>query len=127
MRRLMAHPHAALVLAVLLEEPGVPGQDPARLPARLADQAVNVVTAADYLIALLHPPPVTALRLAAAPDGAQGLAGGQAPDRLVRQRLDARAAAVREGMRLQAMLPAGTLIVARPPDGGPAPEGGGAR
>jgi hypothetical protein len=49
---------------------------------------VNVVTALDYLTVLLRTPP----------EGAQEL------DRLTRQRLDARATAVRQGTRLLAML-----------------------
>jgi hypothetical protein len=100
MRRLLARPAGLVVLAVLLAEPGLPpGWLEVRaenLAARLADQAVNVVTALDYLTVLLSTPA----------DGAQEL------DRLTRQRLDARATAVRQGTRLLAMLPAGPVHAA---------------
>jgi hypothetical protein len=81
---------------VLLEEPGLPGPDPARLAARQADKAVDVVTALDYLIILLRTPA----------DDEEAL------DLLTRRRLDARAAAVREGTWL---LPAGLVVMASPP------------
>jgi hypothetical protein len=127
LRRLMAHPHAARVLAVLSEEPGLPGQDPGRVTARLADQAVNLVTALDCLLALPSAPPASSLLLVLEDRPGQDRAEEQARDRLTRRRLDARAAAVREGMRLLAMLPAGVPTVTSPPDGGPAPQDGGAR
>lgn len=125
-RRLLADPFAARVLAVLPEEPGVPPQDPGQLTARLADQAVNVVTALDYLLGLLAPAEVPVRRLVLE-DGPQDSAEEDARDRLTRRRLDARAAAVREGTRLLAMLPASIVIATGPPDNGPAPGGGGAR
>jgi hypothetical protein len=111
MRRLVAHPLAAQVLAVLLEEPGKPCRDPGRLAAGLADQAVDVVTALDYLIYLLHTP----------------AAGEEDLDRLTRRRLDARAAAVRQGVRLLAMQPAGLLIAAGQAGDGPVPGATGDR
>jgi hypothetical protein len=128
-RRLLADPFAARVLAVLPEEPGVPWQDPGRLAARLADQAVNVVTALDYLLGLLAPAevPVRRLVLGDGPARDQDQAEEDARDRLTRRRLDARAAAVREGTRLLAMLPASLVIATGPPDYGPAPGGGGVR
>jgi hypothetical protein len=61
MRRLLARPAGLGVLTVLLAEPGLPpGWLEVRvenLAARLADQAVNVVTALDYLTVLLRTPP----------------------------------------------------------------------
>ena len=113
MRRLLAHPAGPGVLAVLLAEQGLPpGWLEARaehLAARLADQAVNVVTALDYLTVLLYTPA----------DGAQEL------DRLTRRRLDARATAVRQGTRLLAMLPAGPVSCAQPGDIPPPGSGAG--
>jgi hypothetical protein len=106
--RLMTHRHAARVLAVLLEEPGLSGPDPARLAARQADKAVDVVTALDYLIILLRTPA----------DDEEAL------DLLTRRRLDARAAAVREGTWLLTMLPAGVVIVVSPPAAARTREGG---
>jgi hypothetical protein len=91
LRRLLAHPRAAQALAVLLEQQDTPWLHPGQLAARLADQAVNVITALDYLTALLR-------RLTI---------GEEEADRLTRQRLDARAIAVRQGTLLLAMLPAG--------------------
>jgi hypothetical protein len=90
LRRLLADPRAAQALAVLLEQLGTPWQHPGQLALRLADQAVNVITALDYLTVLLDRLP----------------ADEEEADRLTRQRLDARAAAVRQGTRLLAMLPA---------------------
>jgi hypothetical protein len=90
LRRLLAHPGAAQALAVLLEQQGPSWLSPGQLAVRLADQAVNVITAVDYLTVLLG-----------------GLAVGEDElDQLTRQRLDARAIAVRQGTRLLAMLPA---------------------
>jgi len=91
------------------DEPGIPGCDPARLRLQLADQVVNVVTALDYLLTLLITPPVTTSRLVLGDypgaDRAHGRADDQAGDLLIRRRLDARGAAVREGMRLLMLLP----------------------
>lgn len=100
MRRLLARPAGLGGLAVLLAEPGLPpGWLEVRaenLAARLAGQAVNVVTALDYLTVLLRTP----------------VGGAQELDRLTRQRLDARATAVRQDTRLLAMLPAGPVHAA---------------
>jgi len=86
--------------------PSIP--DPELRRAQLADLAVDVVTAADYLMRLLSSPSVTASRLALA--GRAGLGGGEGYsdeetfDLLTRRQLDARGAAVRLGMRLLSQL-----------------------
>lgn len=103
-RRLLTHPH--VTGTSLQMGPSIP--DPELRRAQLADLAVDVVTAADYLMRLLSSPPVTASRLALA--GRAGLGGGEGYsdeetfDLLTRRQLDARGAAVRLGMRLLSQL-----------------------
>lgn len=86
--------------------PSVP--DPEFRRVQLADLAVDVVTAIDYLMRLLSSPAVTASRLTLA--GRAGLGGGgsysdeETFDLLTRRQLDARGAAVRLGMRLLSQL-----------------------
>jgi hypothetical protein len=107
MRRLLTHPDAARMLAMLLDARNTAGPDPGWLSVRLADQTVIVVTAADYLMTLLCSPAVAAAACGTGLDE-------QAADWLIRRRLDARASAVRQGMRLLAMLP-GDLAGTSPP------------
>lgn len=78
--------------------------DPARRRMELADLAVDVVTASDYLLSLLGAPVTTSsplmLEREAGSDRGHGPLDDDARDRLMRRRLDARAVAVRLGMRL---------------------------
>ena len=80
------------------QDPPVPDAEQRRTD--LADLAVDVVTATDYLLRLLLTPAATAQRLTLAADAGAGYADEEAFDRLIRRRLDARGAAVRLGMRL---------------------------
>lgn len=82
-------------------------RDPERRRTELADLAVDVVTAVDYLLSLLDTPTsMSPLLLAreAGCDSARGASDEIAADRLTRRRLDARGAAVRLGMRILAGL-----------------------
>jgi hypothetical protein len=103
-RRLLMRP---LVTGTSLQMgPSVP--DPELRRAELADLAVDVVTAADYLMRLLSSPAVAASRLALAgrpgPGGGEGYSDEETFDLLTRRQLDARGAAVRLGMRLLSQL-----------------------
>jgi hypothetical protein len=102
-RRLLTRPFAT----------GMPPQmDPSVLEpelrrAELADLAVDVVTATDYLIRLLGSPAVTASRLSLADradPGGEGYSDEETFDMLTRRQLDARGTAVRLGMRLLSQL-----------------------
>ena len=101
----------------LLACPAAAGDSPGP-GTRLADQTVNLLTALDYLLGLLspHEAPATRLVLADGPGHAQDRTE-EARDRLARRRLDARAAAVREGTLLLAQLRGAQ---ARAHDAGPA-------
>jgi hypothetical protein len=100
MQRLLMHP--LFMKASIQMDPSVP--DPELRRAELADLAVDVVTASDYLLRLLSAPSAATPRLTLA--SAAGASHGprysdeDTFDRLTRQRLDARGAAVRLGMRL---------------------------
>jgi hypothetical protein len=83
LRRLMAHPHAAQALAAL-DQPGRPRQDHTHLAARLADQAVDPVTALDYLLTLLSDPGIPPLPLTLEKHFGHDLADEQAQDQLAR-------------------------------------------
>jgi hypothetical protein len=78
--------------------------DPEFRRMELADLAVDVVTATDYLLSLLGAPASLSSRLVldaeAGSDRGHGTADIDALDRLNRRRLDARSTAVRLGMRL---------------------------
>lgn len=78
--------------------------DPEIRRMELADLAVDVVTATDYLLSLLGAPASLSPRLTldtdAGSDRGHGATDGDALDRLNRRRLDARSTAVRLGMRL---------------------------
>ncbi len=82
--------------------PSVPDPEPGL--AGLADLAVDVVTAVDYLLTLLDAPVTTSPQLALASDDrpARGHRPAQddARDWLIRKQLDARGSAVRVGARL---------------------------
>jgi hypothetical protein len=99
-RRLLMRP--LLTDTSLQMDPSIP--DPEFRRAELADLAVDVVTATDYLLRLLIVPTVTTPRLILADDAGVGLSahssGAEAFDALIRRRLDARGSAVRLGMRL---------------------------
>lgn len=86
--------------------PSVP--DPELRRAELADLAVDVVTATDYLMRLLSGPAVTASRLVlagrAGSGGGEGYSDEETFDLLTRRQLDARGTAVRLGMRLLSQL-----------------------
>ena len=78
--------------------------DPEQRRMELADLAVDVVTAVDYLISLLGRPSTESPKLVlsdeAGADRGHGVSDEEAADRLTRRRLDARSTAVRLGMRL---------------------------
>jgi hypothetical protein len=78
--------------------------DPELRRTELADLAVDVVTAADYLLRLLAAPAVTTSRFTLAGEADAGRFDEESFDRLTRRRLDARGTAVRLGMRLLAEL-----------------------
>lgn len=100
MRKLLVGP--VLADKSLQLAPSVP--DPESRRMELADLAVDVITAADYLLSLLETPrsPSSRFVLDARSDSypGYGLAGGDLVDRLNRRRFDARNTAVRLGMRL---------------------------
>ena len=87
-------------------DPSVP--DPELRRAELADLAVDVVTAADYLMGLLTSPAVMTSRLVLASQARPGRSAGYSDletlDLLTRRQLDARGTAVRLGMRLLSQL-----------------------
>lgn len=103
-RRLLMRPLATNTS--LQMGPSVP--DPELRRAELADLAVDVVTATDYLIRLLSSPAVTASRLTLASQATlghgEGYSGELIVDMLTRRQLDARGTAVRLGMRLLSQL-----------------------
>jgi hypothetical protein len=82
--------------------------NPEQRRVELANLAVDVVAATDYLLGLLDAPAGIAPRLLltgeAEPARGNGALGDRALDRLTRQRLDARTTAVRLAMRLRAEL-----------------------
>jgi hypothetical protein len=99
-RRLLAS--SASRDAPLVLNPSAP--DPELCHAEIADLAVDVVTAVDYLLNLLDSPVTPSPRMSLAGDARSGRGYGQvgddAFDWLIRKRLDARGAAVRVGARL---------------------------
>jgi hypothetical protein len=103
-RRLLMRP--LLGEAFLQLSPSV--LDPERRRMELADLAVDVVTAADYLLTLLGEPTRTSSRFRLATEAGSGAgrgpSDGEAADHITRRRLDARSTAVRLGMRLLAGL-----------------------
>jgi hypothetical protein len=102
-RRLLLRPLLAGTFLQLQRELDVPFPDPDWLRMEIADQAVDVVTAVDYLLFLLHTPPRSGqLFLGGEPgsDRAQGRTDDETLDWLTRRQLDARGTAVRQGQRL---------------------------
>jgi hypothetical protein len=99
-RRLLASPAARDALLVLSPS----AEDPELRHAEIANLAVDVVTAVDYLLNLLDTPVTPLPRLSLAGDSRSGRghghAGDDASDWLIRKQLDARGAAVRVGARL---------------------------
>jgi hypothetical protein len=99
-RRLLTGPLSRDALLAL--DPSVP--DPELQQAELADLAVDVVTAVDYLLSLLDTSVKTSPHLVLASDAGsgrqRGSVGDDAFDWLIRKQLDARGAAVRLGTRL---------------------------
>jgi len=107
-RRLLMRPLLAETFLQIEQELGISYEDPERLRLQLAKQAMNVVTALDYLLTLLFTSATTSsqLVLASQPgaDRTQGRTDEEASDWLTRRRLDARNTAVDEGQRLLVML-----------------------
>lgn len=107
-RRLLMRPLLAETFLQLEKELEGHYEDPDWLRLQLAKQAVNVVTALDYLLTLLFTQGITPsqLVLASKPgaDRTQGRTDEEAYDWLNRRRLDARGTAVSEGQRLLVML-----------------------
>jgi hypothetical protein len=102
-RRLLLRPLLAGTFLQLQRELDVSFPDPDWLRMELADQAVDVVTAVDYLLFLLQTPPRSGqLFLGGEPgsDRAQGRTDEETLDWLTRRQLDARGTAVRQGQRL---------------------------
>lgn len=102
-RRLLLRPLLAGTFLQLQRELEVPFPDPDWLRMEIADQAVDVVTAVDYLLFLLQTPPRSGqLFLGGEPgsDRAQGRTDEETLDWLTRRQLDARGTAVRQGQRL---------------------------
>jgi hypothetical protein len=103
-RRLLTRP--LLTQPPLQLDPSLP--DPELRRAELADLAVDVVGATDYLLRLLVTAPYMTSRLALAGnadhDRGRAYTDEETADRLIRRRLDARGTAVRLGMRLIAGL-----------------------
>jgi hypothetical protein len=97
-RRLLVN--SLLTETSLQMDPSLP--DPEQRRSELADLAVDVVTAADYLLSLLVAPAVTAPRLILANefDARGSYQDEENFRRLTRQQLDARGTAVRLGTRL---------------------------
>jgi hypothetical protein len=106
-----------MLAAELSRHAGIPACRPARAPSlpdlelrrvELADLAVDVVGAPDYLLRLLAGQPAMTSRLALAGDAShdcgRAYADEEIADRLIRRRLDARGTAVIQGMRLVAGL-----------------------
>jgi hypothetical protein len=96
-RRQIASPRSEDALLGL--DPSVPDPEPGL--AELADLAIDVVTAVDYLLSLLDAP-TEPRQLVLAGDTRLGRhpACDDTSDWLIRKRLDARGAAVRVGTRL---------------------------
>jgi hypothetical protein len=107
-RRLLMRPLLAETFLQLEKQLEVAYEDPEWLRMQLANQAVNLVTALDYLLTLLFTPAITPSQLVLGgepgSDRTQGRTDEEAYDWLTRRRLDARGTAVREGMRLLVML-----------------------
>lgn len=103
-RRLLMRPLLAETFLRLEQELGASFPDPEWLRMQLADQAVDVVNAVDYLLNLLFTPSATSAPLAlsaeAGTDRTQGRTDAETLDWLTRRRLDARGTAVRSSMRL---------------------------
>jgi len=102
-RRLLLRPLLAGTFLQLQRELEVPFPDPDWLRMEIADQAVDVVTAVDYLLFLLQTPPRSGqLFLGGEPgsDRTQGRTDEETLDWLTRRQLDARGTAVRQGQRL---------------------------
>ena len=107
-RRLLMRPLLAETFLQLEKGLDYAIAEPEWLRIEPANQAVNVVTALDYLLTLMMTPDTTASQLVlGGPPGSdrtQGRTDEEAYDWLTRRRLDARGTAVREAMRLLVML-----------------------
>jgi hypothetical protein len=107
-RRLLMRPLLAEMFLQLEKELELSFEEPELLRMQVANQAVNVVTALDYLLILLFTPAITSSQLVLGgdpgSDRTQGRTDEEAHDWLTRRQLDARGTAVREGMRLLVML-----------------------
>ena len=107
-RRLLMRPLLAEMFLQLEKHLELEYEEPERLRLELANQAVNVVTALDYLLTLLFTPAITSSQLVLSgepgSDRTQGRTDEEAHDWLTRRRFDARNTAVRESQRLLVML-----------------------
>jgi len=107
-RRLLMRPLLAETFLQMEQELDFAIAEPDWLRIQPANQAVNVVTALDYLLTLMMMPDITPSQLVlGGPPGSdrtQGRTDEEAYDWLTRRRLDARGTAVREAMRLLVML-----------------------
>lgn len=107
-RRLLMRPLLAETFLQLERELGFPTEEPEWLRLQLANQAMNVVTALDYLLTLMMTPDITpsqlSLGMELGSDRSQGRTDEEAHDWLTRRRLYARSTAVSEATRLLVML-----------------------
>lgn len=102
-RRLLLRPLLADTFLQLQRELEVSFPDPHPLRMQLADQAVDVVTAVDYLLTLLLTEPSSGQLILGGEPGSermQARTDEETLDWLRRRRLDARGTAVRRGQRL---------------------------
>jgi hypothetical protein len=102
-RRLLLRPLLADTFLQLQRELDISFPDPLSLRIQLADQAVDVVTAVDYLLTLLLTEPHSGQLILGGEPGSermQGRTDEESLDWLRRRRLDARGTAVRQGQRL---------------------------
>lgn len=106
-RRLLLRPFLADTFLQIQEMSGAPFQDRDWLRTEMADQAVDVVTAVDYLLFLLHTQPRSGqLNLGgdSSSERMQSRTDEEALDWLTRRRLVARGEAVTQGQRMLAAL-----------------------
>lgn len=102
-RRLLLRPLLADTFLQLQRELEISFPDPDWLRMQLADQAVDVVTAVDYLLTLLLTEPRSGQLILGGEPGSermQSRTDEETLDWLRRRRLDARGTAVRQGQRL---------------------------
>jgi hypothetical protein len=107
-RRLLMRPLLAETFLQMERNLDFAVPEPDWLRIQPANQAVNVVTALDYLLTLMDAPSTQASAFSLSsgldPDSTQGRTDQDAADWLSRRRFDARRAAVTEAQRLLLML-----------------------